>query len=45
MTKKYEATAITSIEAAEMIYKLGLDVICTDGKFVQLEKEGIKKSC
>lgn len=41
MSRKFHVGDILSIEAAKTIYSdYGLDVVCTDGKFVQLEKEG-----
>lgn len=39
MTRKYYVGEVMSIEAAMFIYEKGGDVIVTDGKFVQVEKQ------
>lgn len=37
--KKYDIAACLTIEAAELLYKLKIVSIVTDGKNVQIEKE------
>jgi hypothetical protein len=39
MSRKYEAAAALSIEAAELLYKFGIATVVTDGIYVQIEKE------
>jgi hypothetical protein len=39
LSRKFELGTVLDIEMVEDINKLGLSVVATDGKFIQIEKE------
>lgn len=43
LRKRYDAAACINLLTAELLYKHGVKVVVTDGKYVEIEKEDIKK--
>lgn len=35
---KFECTEVMTVEAAIELHNMGVDVVCTDGKYVQMKK-------
>ncbi len=45
LTEKYKTAKTITISAAEYFYKYGTAIVVTDGEYLQLENEEVKKEC
>lgn len=40
--RKHDTTEIVTLEAAENLHSIGIAVVVTDGKYIQLGEEGMR---